>query len=317
MTIKIAILGLGVMGKNHLRILSMLKNVEVSHIFDVDKVLLAQLSNQYNVPSTTDACAAIDGADAVVIVTPTSTHYEYFKLCVGKVKNIFIEKPIAENYEQTLEIQALAEQHNSFIQCGFIERFNPVVSELKRIVNDETVINVDFTRTNRLSNRITDVNVVLDLMIHDIDLALHINGPIDKVIAYGKKENGIDAFASAIFYHANGAMSRLLASRMTEKKIRSISATTENLFLEAELFKKEITIHKQSQISQEEGKSYTISSIEQKVEVKSQEALLLELQAFIARCNGADISVPDVQAGVESLRISQLILEQIDNSVSE
>lgn len=314
MTIKIAILGVGTMGRNHLRILSILKDVDVSYIFDVDKVLLKNLSDEYNVPFTTDACEAIEGVDAVVIVTPTSTHFEYCKLCVGKVKYIFIEKPLAADYEEALAIKALAEQHNSFVQCGFIERFNPVVSALKRIVDAESVINADFTRTNRLSNRITDVNVVLDLMIHDIDLALHLNGPVDKVLAYGKKEHGLAAFVSAIFYHANGAMSRLLASRMTEKKIRSINVTTANLYVESELIKKEITIHKQSQLSQEENKAYIVSSIEQQVEIKPQEALLLELQAFIMRCKGdAAVDVPEINAGVESLRLAQLILDQVEN----
>ena len=314
MTLKMAILGMGKMGRNHLRILSMLKNVEISNIFDVDKDLLKKLAFEYNVPWTIDACQAIEGVDAVVIVTPTSTHFEYFNLCVGKVKNIFIEKPLASDYEQAIEMKALAQQHGIFVQCGFIERFNPVVAELKRILENEVVVNIDFTRTNRLSSRITDVDVVLDLMIHDIDLALYLNGNVEKVVAFGKKENGLVSFASALFYHSNGAMSRVLASRMTEKKIRSISVTTENLFIDAELLKKDVTIHQQSKISQEEGKPYVISSVEQEIEVKPQEALLVEHQAFISRCRGEDVNVPDINSGVDSLKISALILEQIENA---
>lgn len=313
MTLKIAILGIGNMGKNHLRILSMLKGVEVSKIFDVNKDSLIKLSKEYHVPWTTDINEAIVGVDAVVIVTPTTTHYEYFKLCVGSVKNIFIEKPLAVDYAQALEMKSLADIHGTFVQCGFIERFSPIVSELKRVINDETVVNIDFTRTNRLSNRITDVDVILDLMIHDIDLALYINGSIDKVIAFGKKENELVSFASAIFYHSNRAMSRILASRMTEKKIRSIQVTTENIFIDAELLKKDITIHKQSKITQDEGKPYIISSLEQQVEVKPQEALLVEHQAFIARCRGDQVEIPDINSGIESLRISAQILEQIEN----
>ncbi|UUO23058.1 Gfo/Idh/MocA family oxidoreductase [Colwellia sp. M166] len=314
MTLKVAILGIGNMGKNHLRVLSMLRGVEVTNIFDFNKEQLVQLSEQYQVPYTTDANAAIEGVDAVVIVTPTSTHFDYFTLCAGKVKNVFIEKPLAETLEQGIKIKELAEKHNMFIQCGFIERFNPVVSELKRVLENEEVINIDFSRTNRLSSRITDVDVVLDLMIHDIDLALYLNGPVKSVVAHGKEEHGLVAFASALLHHENGSLSRVLASRMTEKKQRSIQVTTVGAYIDAELVRKELVVHKQSTMTQEEGSPYIVSSLEQQIEVKPQEALLVEHQAFIAACNG-DISkeLPTIDSGVDSLKISELVLEQINN----
>ena len=312
MAIKVSILGLGNMGRNHLRVLSMLKGVDIAYIYDVNQQVLQALSAQYKVPHTDDPNKAIDAADAVIIVTPTSTHYDFFKHCAGRVKNVFIEKPLAETLEQALEIEQLAKQHDMFIQCGFIERFNPVVVELKRVLQADSVINADFTRTNRLSSRITDVDVVLDLMIHDIDLALFLNGPIKSISAHGKKEHGLVAFASAIAVHENGALSRILASRMTEKKIRSIQITSSNAYIDAELVRKELVLHKQSSMSHEEGKQYVVSSLEQQIEVKTQEALLSEHQAFIAACEGnVAADLPTLESGVESLRISQLILEQI------
>ena len=315
MTLKVAILGIGNMGRNHLRILSMLKNVEVTHIFDFNEDELKKLSEQYQVPYTTDANVAISGADAVVIVTPTSTHFDYFNLCASKVKNVFIEKPLAETLEQALKIKELADKHDMFIQCGFIERFNPVVVELKRVLENDEVINADFSRTNRLSSRITDVDVVLDLMIHDIDLALYLNGPVKSIVAYGKKEHGLVAFASALLHHENGSLSRVLASRMTEKKQRTIQVTTANAYIDAELVRKELLVHKQSTMTQEIGQPYVVSSLEQQIEVKPQEALLMEQQAFIAACNGdIALNLPTVDSGVESLRISELVLEQINNA---
>lgn len=315
MSLKVAILGIGNMGRNHLRILSMLKHVEVTNIFDFNEDELKKLSEQYQVPYTTDVNVAISGVDAVVIVTPTSTHFDYFNLCAGKVKNVFIEKPLAATLEQALEIKELADKHDMFVQCGFIERFNPVVIELKRVLENDEVINADFTRTNRLSSRITDVDVILDLMIHDIDLALYINGPVKSVVAYGKKEHNLVAFASALLHHENGSLSRVLASRMTEKKQRTIQVTTANAYIDAELVRKELIVHKQSTMTQEVDQPYVVSSLEQQIEVKPQEALLVEHQAFIAACN-ADFapSLPTVDSGVESLRISELILEQIKNA---
>jgi len=303
------------MGKNHLRVLSMLKGVVVAKIFDFNEDELKSLSEQYDVPYTLDAKEALEDVDAVIIVTPTSTHFDYFKLCVGKVTNVFIEKPLAESYAEAQEIKALANANSMFVQCGFIERFNPVVAELKKILESTNVINADFFRTNRLSSRITDVDVVLDLMIHDIDLALYLNGPITNVVAYGNKEHGLVAFASAIFKHQNGSLSRVIASRMTEKKIRSIQVTTDDAYIDAELVRKELLVHKQSATTTNVDDSYIVSSLEQQIEVKPQEALLVELQAFISRCNGDQSAVlPDVDAGVESLRICQLVLESIENA---
>lgn len=315
MSLKVSILGIGNMGKNHLRVLSMLKGVTLVKIFDLNEDTLKLLSEQYDVPYTLDAGEAIEDVDAVIIVTPTSTHFDYFKLCVGKVTNIFIEKPLAETYLEAQEIKAVANENGMFVQCGFIERFNPVVVELKKILKTSKVINIDFFRTNRLSSRITDVDVVLDLMIHDIDLALHLNGPIQDVMAYGSKENELVAFASAFLKHQNGSLSRIIASRMTEKKMRSIQVTTEDAYIDAELVRKELRVHQQSAITRDLDDSYIVSSLAQQIEVRPQEALLVELQAFISRCNGSHSeALPDVDAGVESLRICQLVLESIENA---
>ena len=314
MSLRVSILGIGNMGKNHLRVLSILRGVTIVKIFDFNEEALKLLSEEYDVSYTTNAEEALEGVDAAIIVTPTSTHYEYFKLCVGKVNNIFIEKPLAESYVQAQEIEVLAKENNIFVQCGFIERFNPVVIELKKILKDSTVIHSDFFRTNRLSNRITDVDVVVDLMIHDIDLALYLNGPIKDIVAFGSKENGLIAFASASLIHENGSLSRIIASRMTEKKMRSIQVTTSDSFIDAELLRKELQVHRQSSISKNENDSYIVSSLEQQIEVGPQEALLAEVQAFLNVCSGDNSEqVPDLYAGVESLRICELIMRSIEN----
>lgn len=314
MSLRVSILGIGSMGKNHLRVLSMLKGVTVVKIFDFNEKELKLLSQQYDLPYTLNIGDALENVDAVIIVTPTSTHFDYFKLCVGKVTNIFIEKPLAETYAKAQEIKTLANENGMFVQCGFIERFNPVIIELKKILKTSKVINADFFRTNKLSSRITDVDVILDLMIHDIDLALYLNGPIHKIQAYGRKENGLISFASAFFKHHNGSLTRIIASRMTEKKMRSIQVTTEDAYIDAELVRKELHVHKQSTTTIDTDNSYIVSSLEQQIKVMPQEALLVELQAFISRCNGNQFVVPDVDAGVETLRVCQIVLECIENA---
>tara|TARA_B100000767_G_scaffold265876_1_gene282478 strand:+ start:2141 stop:3082 length:942 start_codon:yes stop_codon:yes gene_type:complete len=308
MTVKVSILGIGKMGANHLRTLSLLKTADIQYIFDYDEVALKKLSDEFNVPYTMDLNEAIKGCDAVYIVTPTSTHFEYFKKCSPKVKNIFIEKPLTASYEEGLELQKISEKNNNFIQCGFVERFNPAFQSLTNLVKDQKIINIDFTRTNKLSSRITDVDVILDLMIHDIDLALNLNGSVKEVFSFGAYENDQIAFCNAILKHHNGAISRLLASRMTEKKIRSIEVTATNNFIEAELLKKTLIVHKQSEIIEDQGKDYQINSMQQEIEVGFQEALLTENQVFINNCiSQSDIEIPDLKSSIQVLKIAKEI----------
>lgn len=310
-TVKITLIGLGNMGKNHLRILSMLKNVELHYIYDINQDTLGVLAKQYGVKTTSDIDQAMSGADAIVISSPTSLHYDHFLMASKYSKSIFVEKPLADSLEKAIKIKEIASKENIFIQTGFIERFNPAVEELKKIISKDKTINIDLTRTNKLSSRITDVDVILDLMIHDIDLALYLNGPVSSIQAFGTRENNLVAFASAYFTHKNGAFSRVLASRMTDKKIRSIQATCKNSFVDSDLLRKEIVVSMQSETIKQTEHQYAISSIEHQVALRPQEALLVELQAFVKGCLGEKIDVPDVNAGVDALMVCEQIQEQI------
>ena len=309
MKIKVSIIGIGSMGQNHLRTLSLIRDVEIIFLYDKDEDLLKKLSKKYNISYTLKLDEAIENVDAVYIVTPTSTHFEVFKKCSPKVKNIFIEKPLASSLHEALEIKKIAITNNNFVQCGFIERFNPSIQSLKGILDKQEIINLDFTRTNKISNRITDVNVVLDLMIHDIDLALFLSGDVKDINAFGFKENNDTALCHVILNHDSGCYSRLLASRMTEKKIRCIEVTTSKCFIEADLLKKNLTIHRQSEIVNSSSQEYQINSIHEEIAVGLQEALLTENQAFIQNCFGAkEANTPDIDSAIKAQNIAEQII---------
>ena len=306
-SLRVGLIGLGRMGQNHLRVLSLLKGVELVFIADTDLTVAQRLGAQYNVNYVSDINSVLDSADAVVICTPTVTHADYIRLTAVKVRNIFVEKPLAHTLEQAKAVARLVVEYNLNLQVGFIERFNPAVQSLKQVLcKSERVISIDFTRTNKLSARITDVDVVTDLMIHDIDLALYLNGPASSVAAHGfANENMID-FASAIITHQNGRFSRIQASRITEKKMRLIEATCVDMFVDCELLRKEIIINRQSEIRHPDGQPYTISAVQESIEVRPQEALLSELQAFVASCNGgASAEAPGVQDGLAAMQICE------------
>ena len=183
--IKIALFGIGKMGQNHLRILSMLKDVEIAFLYDTNQELCQVMSERFGVKILKDIDEDLKSCDGAIIVTPTFTHFDYINKVSDYVKNIFVEKPLTNTLESTQIILTLAKEKSLNIQVGFIERYNPAVLTLKNILTPNThkIINIDCIRTNKMSSRITDCDVVIDLMIHDIDLALNFNGDVRDIYA--------------------------------------------------------------------------------------------------------------------------------------
>ena len=219
---------------------------------------------------------------------------------------------MADTLISAIKVRDLAKTQKLNIQVGFIERFNPAIVEVKKILSTaEHVVSVDFVRTNKLSSRITDVDVVTDLMIHDIDLALYLNGSANHVDAKGVVKNSMIEFAIATLQHANGRFSRIQASRITEKRIRSVQATCTDMYVDCNLLRKEIIIHRDSQTKQVDGEAYKISTQEESVEVRPQEALLTELQAFVQSISDPSVIKPNEDAGLAAMEICDLIRKSV------
>jgi predicted dehydrogenase len=311
--VKVGIIGLGRMGQNHLRVLSLLAAADLRFIYDIDAENTKKLADAAGVAAATDLEAALAGVDAVIIASPTTTHAHYIELAAQHVRHIFVEKPVTEKLESSAAIARLVDEKGLNLQVGLIERFNPAVEQMKRLLDRSSqVVSVDFVRTNKISARITDVDVVTDLMIHDIDLALYLNGPVTAVSAHGVAEGPMIDYAAALLTHENGRFSRIQASRITDKKMRSIQATCKDMFVDCELLRKEITLSRQSEVEQRPGEPYRISAVEEKIEVVPREALQLELQAFLASCRGTvDPAIPGAAAGVAAMAVCEQILTAI------
>jgi predicted dehydrogenase len=311
--LKVGLIGLGNMGRNHLRVLSMLKGIELVFVADANAEVAAKAGNAHGIPGLVDPVALLPGLDAVVICTPTVTHVDYIRLAATHVKNIFVEKPLAATLEEAQAIAIFAKSTGLNVQVGFIERFNPAVQALKAVLErTDRVISLDFTRTNKVSSRITDVDVVTDLMIHDIDLALYLNGPAKSVAAHGFAHGSMIDFASALITHENGQFSRIQASRVTDKKIRQIEGTCVDMFVDCDLLRKEILINRQSEQRESGNLPYAISAIQEAVAVPPQEALLSQLQAFMANCHQPGVFlIPDIDAGVEAMKICKQIQMEV------
>ncbi len=283
--IRIGVIGLGRMGKNHLNILSLLNSVEVKFVSDLDNKKKNNINRKFLFAK--NPFSLLKEVDAVIIATPTATHFDIIKKVGKKVKNIFVEKPLAQNFSETKKIINLVKKNKINLRVGFIERFNPAVESLLKIIKkNQKRISFDFTRTNPLSSRVKDVDVVIDLMVHDVDLAILFNGNVKFVKSYGYKKFGKIFYVTAILQHENGVLSRILTSRITQKKIRLINVVIENKYIECDLLRKEIYISKNTKVKDYSKKNFIYKNLGEVIETSPQEALLSEVQAFIYSCRG-------------------------------
>lgn len=308
--LKIGLLGIGKMGRNHLKNLLLLKDIEVSFIYDVNEEILAATAKEFGVPVSRDLEEDLKKSDGVLIVTPTFTHFHYINLVAKTCNNIFVEKPLTDTLDRTQTIEKIAKKRNLNIQVGFIERYNPAISTLKELLRDQRIINIDFSRTNKMSSRITDVDVIMDLMIHDIDLALLLNGEVDKIIAQGVVVGDMVEYARALITHKNGAFSNIVASRLTEKRIRHIAVTAYDFYIDCNLLSKEILVSKQT--IEQYLSNVSISSKTESIEVRPKDALLSELIDFIGMIRGQrGENSPNEDAGLRAMEVAYEIQKMI------
>lgn len=299
--IKLGLLGVGKMGQNHLKNIISLPCYELSFIYDYDSELCARLSGEFGVRTSADLEADLESIDAAIIVTPTFTHDEYIKKVSKFTKNIFVEKPLCDSYQKCQNIELLEEELGLNIAVGFIERFNPALKELKKElskINASDIHELRFTRTSLASSRITDVDVITDLMIHDIDLCLYLNGDAQVLSANGVIQNNIIDLATATLKHENGVISHIHASRITHKNERKISLSAHNAHFECDLLAKALSVFKN-------GKSELIQP-------KEANALKDELVAFSKLCQAQKSSeLADAKAGTKAMKIAADIAKMI------
>lgn len=303
------------MGQNHLRVLSEIQDFKIEYLFDKNIKKAKDLSKKYNTKYTNNLSKVKNSSDAIIISTPTKDHIKYLNFFFKSNLKIFVEKPIVSNFKELIKIKKNLK--NTTLQCGFIERYNSVTPVLKKFFRKNKVISVDFKRTDKLSDRIKDVDVIHDLMIHDIDLAVYFNGKIKKIFAHGFKKNKQICYATATLIHHNNVISKIEASRITQKKIRHINITTLKEYISSNLISKEIKINKQTNLnfSMKRSQPITITSNEQKVLVDQNEALKKEILEFLKLCKNKNVKVPNFNESVYILNICKKIEDAIEKNL--
>jgi predicted dehydrogenase len=302
MPLKIALVGAGHMGRIHLQKLVALEDVELAGVVDSDKKLAAELSGKYGVSYFADYREIPVGLDGVIIASPTETHFEIARTFLEKDTNVFIEKPITSTVEQADELVRLAKDRNLVLQVGHLERFNPAYRSILSHIKNPLFI--EARRTSNFTGRSTDIDVVLDLMIHDIDLVLSLAGKEAKDI----RSQGVALVAdkldmvSATVKFSDGCTASLFASRISTKKERSLSIFEEDRHIFVDLLSGQSTCN----IKNPDGVIETLEYASEKMD-----AVTDELSEFMCSIKGEKKPCVGGEDGLRALRLASQIKEHI------
>ncbi len=222
MSIKVGVVGVGYLGQHHARVYSEIDGVKLTAVIDVDEKRAQELAAKYNCKAYTDYKDVLANLDAISIVTPTVTHHKIAMDCLRAGKDLFVEKPITTSVSEADDIINESEKRNCMLQIGHIERYNPAVIAVTGMINKPQFIEAE--RLSPFLGRGTDVDITLDLMIHDIDIIMHfMASPITEIKATGASvmTNKIDV-AKAWFEFENGCSAIATASRLAPEKQRRL-----------------------------------------------------------------------------------------------
>lgn len=320
--LKVGVLGAGHLGKIHLRLLNQSEKYELVGFHDPDEINAKKVAVEFGYSYFENINALIDAVDVIDIVTPTLSHYECAKKAVAKGKHIFIEKPITNTVEEAEHIRELLAQHNIRGQVGHVERFNPAFKAVKHQVK-----NPMFIETHRLAEfnpRGTDVPVVLDLMIHDIDIILSVvNAKVKNVYASGVSViSDTPDIANARIEFENGCVANLTASRISLKNMRKTRFFQKDAYISVDFLEKKCEVVKMKDAPEIVGDFDMIlqnaEGVKKQIyfdnpEVGNNNAILEELETFAHAINTNTTPVVTLHDGTEALRVATMIINQFKN----
>jgi predicted dehydrogenase len=309
--LKIGVIGAGNLGQHHARVCTELVNAELAGVCDSNPERGGEIAARHKVPFYQDHRELLDKADAVSIAVPTTLHHQIAKDALSAGKHVLVEKPVTATVDQAEELVDLADAKKLKLQVGHIERFNPGFRAAAGHIHDPKFI--ECVRISPFGGRNTDVPVVLDLMIHDIDIVLNfVRSELERVTAIGASlVSGEVDIANARLEFANGCLANLTASRISGKKERRARFFQVGSYVSVDYLKPEAKVFKL--LGGPKGvpdPSQLMECIEPKIE--KAEPLKAELQAFVdCILNDAEPLVTG-RDGLRALRVAHLILEEIE-----
>jgi predicted dehydrogenase len=316
--LKAGVLGAGHLGKIHLRLLQQSDKYELVGFYDPVKENAEKVAEEFGYKAFDTIDELIAAVDVVDIVTPTLSHFDCAKKAVTSGKHIFVEKPITKTYEEAAELRTLAKENNVRGQVGHVERFNPAFTAVKDSINKPM-----FIETHRLAEfnpRGTDVPVVLDLMIHDIDIILSVvNSPVKTVQASGISViSETPDIANARIEFENGCVANLTASRISMKNMRKSRFFQKDAYISVDFLEKKSELVRMTDAPESPGEFDMIlqnaEGVKKQIyfenpEVTANNAILDELNSFADAINTNTTPVVSLHQGTEALKVALQIID--------
>ncbi len=316
--LKVGVLGAGHLGKIHLRLLKESTKYDLVGFYDPSQENAQKVVEEFGYTSFETIDCLIDAVDVVDIVTPTLSHFDCAEKAIKKGKHIFIEKPIAKTVLEAEAIKTLASQYHVKGQVGHVERFNPAFKAVKDKIN-----NPMFIETHRLAEfnpRGTDVPVVLDLMIHDIDIILSVvNSKVKNVHASGISViSETPDIANARIEFENGCVANLTASRISMKNMRKTRFFQKDAYISVNFLSKESEIVRIQDAPEKEDEFAMILKNDagekkqiyfENIDVSNNNAILEELETFADAITNNTTPIVSLENGTEALRIAQWVID--------
>jgi len=302
---RVGVVGVGHIGSNHSRLYAEISSAEFTAVYDVDLLKAKAIGRKFGATPANSLDEFIESVDAASVATPTNTHFEVARSLLARGKHVLIEKPITDNPAHASELVELAARKNVILQVGHVERFNPVLGALEKHLTHPR-----FIEAHRLSpypERSTDIGVVLDVMIHDLEIILHlVRSPVQSIDAVGVPvlSRGED-IANARLRFENGCVVNVTSSRVSPERMRKIRVFQEDAYLSLDYQNQSGEIYRRG------GGRIT----RDKVEIEREEPLKLQLSSFVeCASTGREPRVSGFQA-TAALELAVEITKRIGSSV--
>jgi predicted dehydrogenase len=320
--LKIGVLGAGHLGKIHIRLLKEISDYQVIGFYDADPVNAANVEKEFGIKAWSSASDLIDACDVLDIVTPTLYHFELASQAVRKSKHVFVEKPLTHTVAEGKHLVQLATEANVKVQVGHVERFNPAFLATKDQLSEPM-----FIETHRLAQfnpRGTDVSVVLDLMIHDIDIVLSlIKANIRRISASGVAVvSETPDIANARIEFDNGAVANLTASRISLKNMRKSRFFRKDAYISVDFLEKKVSVVRMKQVDGASDDPFAMiidlghnkgkkQIIFESPNVDPVNAIKMELETFAHAINTNSRPIVPIEEGYKALEVAHRIIEQL------
>lgn len=319
--LRVGVFGVGHLGKFHLNNWKEIEGIKLVGFYDPSDLIANEVKKEYGLKRFKSASDLIEACDAVDIVAPTTEHFELCKKAVLKSRHVFVEKPLANTMEEAKEIVKLAKEANIKFQVGHVERFNPAL--LAAMEHELNPMFIEVHRLSQFNPRGTDVSVILDLMIHDIDIILSlVKSSVKNVFANGVNVlSDTPDIANVRIEFDNGCVANLTSSRISMKKMRKMRLFQKDAYVGIDFLEKKTEIIKYKAPEDKNVFSFDIETGHGKKtiaiaapQVKENNAIKTELQSFIDSIINNKTTVVSEVDGYRAMEVAHLILERISRN---